>query len=273
MIECGECNFGELLKNRKLAGDRVELMKPLRDIAMFVQHLHDNNIVHCDIKPQNVVRMASGDIKGIDLDGAVCEGDDTTEQCVRVMFGCKVSSAFVPPECIASEGKKFWIPRDNDPKCKKAHRTMDIWQYGVLLYRAMHPTGHDLFNANGHDNLKEEQRDLNKIAEWTENVKNQKLREVKNGEAQALLRKILCKDPKDRLQTVTEVLEHGTFEGKFASAHTSAGALMEGRGSDPATTELVLNRNISLSPSLSLSLSSLSFSSPPSRRHTNFGVF
>jgi len=94
VIECGECNFGEMLKNRKLAGDRVELMKPLRDIAMFVQHLHDNNIVHCDIKPQNVVRMASGDIKGIDLDGAVCEGDDTTEQCVRVMFGCKVSSAF-----------------------------------------------------------------------------------------------------------------------------------------------------------------------------------
>ena len=92
VMECGECNFGEMLKNRKLAGDRIRLMEPLQDIAKFLSHLHDKDLVHCDVKAQNVVRMASGDIKGIDLDGAATEDDG--------LFGTKTSSAFLPPECV-----------------------------------------------------------------------------------------------------------------------------------------------------------------------------
>ena len=92
VMECGECNFGEMLKNRKLAGDRLRLMEPLRDIANFLSHLHDKDLVHCDVKTQNVVRMASGKFKGIDLDGAAIEDEGT--------FGTKISSAFLPPECV-----------------------------------------------------------------------------------------------------------------------------------------------------------------------------
>jgi len=42
--------------------------------------------------------MASGDIKGIDLDGAASENKD--------LFGTKISSAFLPPECVGPDPDK-----------------------------------------------------------------------------------------------------------------------------------------------------------------------
>ena len=109
VMECGECNFGEMLMNRKLAGDRLCLMKPLQDIAKFLSHLHDKDLVHCDVKTQNLVLMASGEIKGIDLDGATIEDEGT--------FGTKISSAFLPPECVGLDNNsnayiKFAEPKD-----------------------------------------------------------------------------------------------------------------------------------------------------------------
>ena len=95
VMECGECNFGEMLKNRKLACDRFRLLQPLRDIAHFLRDLHNEGLVHCDVKAPNVVCMASGDIKGIDLDGAASENKD--------LFGTKISSAFLPPECVGRD--------------------------------------------------------------------------------------------------------------------------------------------------------------------------
>jgi len=201
-MECGECNFGEMLKNRKLAGDRVELMKPLRDIANFVKHLHDKDLVHCDIKPQNVVRMASGDIKGIDLDGAAKEE--------KGFFGSKISSAFLPPECVDyDETQSCHVkPSAEGERRKPAKRTSDIWQFGTLLYCAM--AGQDLFKADHHDNLADDD-DLKKIARWTDIDKRQRLAKVKDVEARSLLDRILCKEP-ERRPTIEEILEDDFFQ-------------------------------------------------------------
>ena len=212
VMECGECNFGEMLKNRKLAGDRLRLMEPLQDIAKFLAHLHEKGLVHCDVKPQNVVRMASGEIKGIDLDGsASVESKDLSSK----LFGTKISSAFLPPECIAChveavEQHRYVIRSANDKRnAIEAQRTMDIWQSGTLLYRAM--TGKDLFQADDHDNLADES-DLEKIHTWTESIKDQKLIKVKDLEARKLLHKILCKEPEHRPQSFEAILEDDFFQ-------------------------------------------------------------
>jgi len=335
VMECGECNFGEMLKNRKLAGDRIRLMEPLHDIAKFLSHLHEKDLVHCDVKAQNVVRMASGEIKGIDLDGAATEDEG--------LFGTKTSSAFLPPECVGldNDSKAYYIksaantdevlslplslalalsrecafariytallsatqpasifshiPPDLIPqtlsplgksakwdhkagksvwayecvgirasarvrvcvcvcvsktacsltctfmhvhiyfhacvsglfgpcfthvlfflafsglqgKTMKAQRTIDIWQFGTLLYRAM--AGKDLFPANDHDNLADV-RDLTKIYHWTDATKEDKLADVNDHEARELLYKILCKDPRMRPQSFKTVLQDDFFQ-------------------------------------------------------------
>ena len=137
----------------------MDLTKPLRDIANNDKHLHDKDLVHCDTKPQNVVRMASGDIKGIDLDGAAKEE--------KRSFGSKIRSAFLLPECVDYDETQSChvIPCAKGERRKPAKRTSDIWQFGMLLYCSM--AGQDLSKADHHDDLADD-GDLKKIARWTD---------------------------------------------------------------------------------------------------------
>ena len=66
-----------------------------RQLCAALAHLHERGVVHCDLKPRNVVRQGR-QYKLIDLDATASAGSE------RV--GHKLSTAYVPPEMIVARG-------------------------------------------------------------------------------------------------------------------------------------------------------------------------
>ena len=84
-----DCNLQMAVSNERFAGhdvDKVRLV--LKGMALALQHLHAQGLVHGDIKPRNVVRIGGG-WKLIDMDAAALTGTPV---------GRKYSSGFSPPE-------------------------------------------------------------------------------------------------------------------------------------------------------------------------------
>ena len=95
----------------------------MRQVALALQHLHNAEVLHGDLKPLNIVRCAADDkYMLIDLDAAVCMGDNR-----RV--GEKHSTAYDPPEgMLAVAGVKEY---------PVAHPSWDIHSYGVILFELL----------------------------------------------------------------------------------------------------------------------------------------
>ena len=84
-------------------GEEVRLVA--KQLCGALAHLHARDIVHCDLKPRNIVRQGHT-YKLIDLDSTAIAGVE------RV--GYKVSSAYVPPEMIVSrQGQEIRRPGDS----------------------------------------------------------------------------------------------------------------------------------------------------------------
>eukprot|EP00756_Hemistasia_phaeocysticola_P040321 Hpha_TRINITY_DN16858_c3_g1::TRINITY_DN16858_c3_g1_i11::g.148466::m.148466 len=115
-IEGGQlCNMtpeGELVG--KLWTER-EARRVLLDLAAAVAHLHQNDVVHRDIKPQNCLRRRTGEVVLCDFGAAELpdDGDDTVRRAAGTPF-------FYPPE--ACSGKYFGA------------KGQDVWALGVILY-------------------------------------------------------------------------------------------------------------------------------------------
>eukprot|EP00756_Hemistasia_phaeocysticola_P042875 Hpha_TRINITY_DN16992_c0_g3::TRINITY_DN16992_c0_g3_i1::g.54105::m.54105/K07359/CAMKK2; calcium/calmodulin-dependent protein kinase kinase 2 len=92
-----------------------EARRVLLDLAAAVAHLHQNDVVHRDIKPQNCLRRRTGEVVLCDFGAAELpdDGDDTTRFAAGTPF-------FYPPE--ACSGKYFGA------------KGQDVWSLGVILY-------------------------------------------------------------------------------------------------------------------------------------------
>ena len=71
--------------------DIIHVRAIMEEIAHALKHLHDNKIIHGDLKMLNILRV-DGHIRLIDLDAACSLGDPA---------GCKFSSGVLPPEMFA----------------------------------------------------------------------------------------------------------------------------------------------------------------------------
>eukprot|EP00756_Hemistasia_phaeocysticola_P034653 Hpha_TRINITY_DN16534_c3_g1::TRINITY_DN16534_c3_g1_i4::g.133625::m.133625/K07359/CAMKK2; calcium/calmodulin-dependent protein kinase kinase 2 len=92
-----------------------EVRRVALDLAASVAHLHQNDVVHRDIKPQNCLRRRTGQVVLADFGASELpdEGDDLTRRTVGTPF-------FYPPE--ACTGKCF------------GSKGQDVWALGVTLY-------------------------------------------------------------------------------------------------------------------------------------------
>ena len=107
----------------------------LLDVCKAIKLLHDNNILHGDIKPENIL-YEDGVIKLIDFSYSE---DLSLNKPVSKKH--KYSPLFTPPEIIYSDKKSIYISLKSD-----------IWALGITLYELY--TGRDMFDYNTIDGIK-----------------------------------------------------------------------------------------------------------------------
>ena len=158
---------------------RSKLTEPVakfifKQIILGIKHIHDNNIIHRDIKLDNILLDLDNNIKICDfgVSRKINIGEILFEQCG--------TPAYIAPEILINKGYEGF--------------GVDIWSAGVVLYAML--SGTVPFKGN---NLKE-LHDL---------IINGKYKEIKgiSKEAEDLLKKILEVDPKIRIKT-EEILNH-----------------------------------------------------------------
>jgi len=155
-------------------------------ILMSMEYLHNLNIVHRDVKPENILYQSEGsnDVKLIDFGYA---GIWTADKPLTGLCG---TPDYVAPEVLT------WY--DDDETGTPYGKGSDMWSMGVLLYVIL--SGCSPFNGEDEDSLLE----LVKEAKYEFYEKEW---EHISKEAKDLISKLLVVDPVKRL-TMEETLAH-----------------------------------------------------------------
>ena len=170
---------GETLK-QKLSHGPIAFQKAFAigaQIARGLAKSHASQIVHRDVKPANIIFTKDGVVKIVDFGLAKVRGSDQT--LAGMLMG---TVAYMAPEQIESS--------DID------HRA-DIWALGVVLYEMIF--GKRPFTGDN------EQAMMYSILHHTPAFSTESVRTPPHVEA--ILQRLLAKDPVDRYQHVSEFLE------------------------------------------------------------------
>ena len=123
-----------------------ERLKLFIKVAETVQHAHRNLIIHCDIKPSNILITEEGEVKLLDFG-------------IARMLDENVSS--MP---LATQTLRRWMtPEYAAPEQIRGERpttSTDVYQLGVLLYELL--TGHRPFELTG-ENIRKLEQDIVEI--------------------------------------------------------------------------------------------------------------
>ena len=210
-------NLFVALKQERWAGKNMEEVRHVFvQLVHGVEHMHKKGVLHADLKTLNIVRTA-GLWKLIDLDAACLIGKEPV--------GHKSSSAYVPPEAI-------YVDEKNDVACVRsvlavkkgevnyelltAHPSFDVWSLGCILYQMCTADVKPLMQGGQDDNLVGVRKGVDNLfalAEWSPELKADKLAHVPNQLARNLLSQMLHKDPLQR-PSLASVLAHPFLSGK-----------------------------------------------------------
>ena len=177
----------------------------MRQVALALQHLHDNGVVHADLKPLNIVRCPGSSHEKymlIDLDAAARIGVE------RV--GRKHSSAYVPPEGMVAIAGLRDFP--------VAHPSWDIHSYGVILFELL--TSTPLFPRNAMDDNIEHIEARRQLCLWhgptpgmLDMMRKAKLGSVDARQMEAACHLVeWCLQDAAKRPTIAQILGHNLFE-------------------------------------------------------------
>ncbi|CAG2161698.1 unnamed protein product [Oppiella nova] len=162
----------------------AEAQHYVRQIIEGVRHMHEKNIIHLDLKPENIMcqKKNSNNIKIIDF-GLATKLDP--HEIVKISTG---TAEFAAPEIVEREPVGFYT---------------DMWAVGVLSYVLL--SGLSPFaGENDIETLKNV-----KACDW--DFDEEKFRDVSN-EAKDFIRHLLTRN-KDKRMTAHECLEHDWLKG------------------------------------------------------------
>jgi eukaryotic-like serine/threonine-protein kinase len=95
--------------------DAVHILSQLCDVLI---HIHNHDVVHRDLRPDNVVLTTAGLLKLVNFDRARMEGSDLTTIATRI--GRQMDERYVAPE--------VWKEPSSTSK------TSDIFSFGIMLH-------------------------------------------------------------------------------------------------------------------------------------------
>ncbi len=149
-------------------------------IVAGIEHAHRKNIIHRDIKPQNVIVANDGTVKIVDFGIA-----RMTSQTTRTMTGKDVV------------GSVHYLSPEQAKGTQVDHRS-DIYSFGILLYEMF--TGKVPFE--GTEAVSIAMRHINQIPEPPQSINTQ----LSSG-LNDIIVKCIQKDPENRYQTASELRE------------------------------------------------------------------
>lgn len=167
---------GELFKRLTQKGRFSERTSAryISDLSSALHYCHCKHVIHRDIKPENLLLGAYSEIKIADFGWSVHAPTSRRNTLCGTLD-------YLPPEMV--EG------RDHDEK-------VDIWSLGILLYEFLY--GFPPFEAEGHSAT---YRRISRVD------LRFPVKPVISPEAKDLVRKLLIKDPSQRI-SLTEIPNH-----------------------------------------------------------------
>ena len=173
---------GETLKkkiDRDGALSEKEALRIAREIAEALEHAHENHLVHCDIKPHNILITNTGRVKVTDF--GIAQAATSTAKHTNVGF-IMGSAPYLSPE---------------QARGQMADARSDLYSLGIVLYEML--TGHAPFG--GQDPVAVAMKQIQEIpmppSSWCNNI---------SPLAEAVVMKALEKAPSNRYQTMSEMI-------------------------------------------------------------------
>lgn len=165
------------------------------EVMLGLEHLHSLHILYRDLKPENVLICADGNVKlcdfGLAAVGLTASATHTSSSGKAVLVG---TTEYMAPEVLRRM------------ECGQA---VDVWALGILIFEMMtgeppwwHRDGKELQRKIAHTKFK--------VPSWFTN------------EAKTLTRGLLTKDPRERLGVVAD---SPTFASDFATLKVQCGPL------------------------------------------------
>ena len=206
----GQRSLWLTLGSERVAGvDRDRAVELFRFTTERVAQLHTVGLIHCDLKPRNVLRMPSKEGDGgnylqlCDLDAALHLGAARPAEL-------KSSTAYCPPEL--ARGLFGGAPLADLPG---AAPSFDVWSLGVILFELC--TGRHLFAQDISDDELVNEEDKTRICAWL-CISDEELAPVPpalGDDAKHLIRWCLQGDPAKR-PSVQDILDHRLLGGPNA---------------------------------------------------------
>jgi|Transcript_7596 serine/threonine protein kinase len=173
--------FSHLHKEGKFPVARTRLYAA--EIVCALRHLHDRGIVHCDLKPENIVLDRNGHVCLTDMGLAKIGLAKSNEQDVYLETCCQGTLEYMAPEILKGTGHNHAI---------------DWWACGILIYEML--VGLPPFYSDDMHQMYD--FILNKPLEFTEDVPES---------ARDLITKLLDRDENKRLADGEAILNHPFF--------------------------------------------------------------
>lgn len=215
VLDRADRNLLDAILHEGFAGKDMEQVKYItRQLASALEHLHEQGLVHGDLKPLNVVRV-NGSWKLIDFDAAA-----NFKATPAQFAAAKFSSAYCAPELVCQLEDGEFVVRSFERTTNidelgyslcAAHPSQDMFNLGNILYYLV--TGRSLFHADTDDNIHD--TDLEKLARWSTDDVETLLKCVRDRYLRNLLSRLLEPAPAKRL-SASQVLNHFFLTGKKA---------------------------------------------------------
>lgn len=174
---------GETLKkkiDRDGAIGEKEALRIAREIAEALEHAHENHLVHCDIKPHNILITNTGRVKVTDF--GIAQAATSTAKHTNVGF-IMGSAPYLSPE---------------QARGQVADARSDLYSLGIVLYEML--TGHVPFG--GQDPVVVAMKQIQELPTPPSNWKH-----TISPLAEAVVMKALEKAPSNRYQTMSEMID------------------------------------------------------------------
>ncbi|CAO3589446.1 unnamed protein product [Absidia cylindrospora] len=106
-------------------------------LVLTLQYLHEQNIIHGDIKPDNILLTKTNQTKLIDFGSAIRLNTsvNNNDGLTNTQFTQRQRTpAFTPPECNGNNKKEHLIDHHDAETIKHYETAADIWSLGLTLY-------------------------------------------------------------------------------------------------------------------------------------------